>query len=108
VSEKAIAATYWRVLYGEEYEQIPDPNKPENTVWHRAKKQERATKFKNFVKGPGSVLFDEWQKKVKQDIAALLAIPPQSLCNCPACMIVRDTRKYLELLVEAEQVLTEN
>lgn len=98
----------WFILYDEEREKIPDPNKPENMVYHKAKKQERADKIKVFMNGPGAVLFNEWKKKVKQNQASMIAIPEKEMCNCTACLILRDTRKYLELLMEAERILSEN
>lgn len=94
------------VLYGEELETVPDPNQPENVVHYKAKSRERAEKFKRFMVGEGSVLFAEWRKKVRTNQARLLSIPEKDMCKCDACIIIRDTRKYLELLLEAEQLLS--
>ncbi len=98
----------WFVLFGEDYETIPDPNKPENAAFFKAKRNQRTEQLRDFMSGKGKVLFDEWRKKVKRNQAALLSIPETEMCHCSACMIIRDTRKYIELLLEAENILLES
>lgn len=97
----------WFILFGEEYEKIPDPNKPENAPLFQAKRKERIQQLRDFMSGHGKVLFDEWRRKVRCNQAALLSIPEKEMDHCSACMIIRDTRKYLELLMEAEKIMSQ-
>jgi hypothetical protein len=98
----------WFILYGEEYERSPDPNKPENMVYHKAKQKERAERMRSFMTGAGSVLFEEWKKKIRSNMAAIVSIPEKEMDNCPACMIIRETKTYLKLLLDAEMIISEN
>ena len=106
--EKSAVALAWYILYGEEYETIPDPNKPENVPYLKAKKKQRANAFKALLQGQGKILFEEWKEKVKRINLALLFIPKENLCNCPSCQLIREVRNILELWIEAEQALLED
>ena len=103
-----MTALAWKILYNEEYESIPDPNKEENVPYMKAKKKERSEAFRRLMEGPGKVLFAEWKKKIKQVNTALLFIPATQLCTCHACMLIRGIRGILELWLEAEQSLLDD
>ena len=106
--EESAVALAWYILYGEEYETIPDPNKPENVPYLKAKKKQRAQAFKNLMQGRGKVLFDQWKDKIRSTNLALLFIPQENLCTCPACQLIREVRGILEIWIEAEQALLED
>jgi hypothetical protein len=97
----------WKVLYSEAYKTPPDPNKPENIPYAKAKSKERAKAFERLMKGPGKPLFEEWRENVKRYNLALLFLPEDKLCGCPACMAIRKIRSTLELWLEAEKILAQ-
>ena len=101
----SLTALAWEVLFGEKYETVPDPNKPENVSYYNAKKRERNEKLRLFCTGQGKVIYDEWKKKIRAETLALLTIPKTSLCNCMTCLILREIRPRLELILEAEDIL---
>ena len=41
-------ALLWKVLYGEELEQTPDPNKPENLPYYKARREQRRKELSFF------------------------------------------------------------
>ena len=95
----------WEILYDEHFKTPPDPNKPENIPYARAKSRERAKSFERLMKGPGKPLFEEWKDKIRKYNLALLFLPKDKLCNCAACMAIREMRATLELWLEAKRVL---
>ena len=103
----SLTALAWEVLFGEKYEIIPDPNRPENSAYIAAMQRQRADSIRHFAMEGGKVIYDEWRKKVRAEMLALLTVPKLSLCNCIACMIIREIRPRLELILEAEQILSE-
>lgn len=103
--DNSITALAWELLFNEKYESIPDPNKPENSAYLNAIQQQRIDSIRHFAMGNGKILYDEWKKKVRSETLALLTIPKSELCNCAACMILREIRPRLELIIEAENIL---
>ena len=101
-----IAALAWEILFGDKYESVPDPNKPENSAYINAMQQQRKDSIKHFAIGGGKVIYDEWKKRIRSETLALLTIPKSELCNCTACMIIREIRPRLELIVESESILS--
>ena len=51
-------ATAWKILYGEDYKSIPDPNQPENTAHLNALKKAERDALERFLNGQGKVLVD--------------------------------------------------
>lgn len=107
MSDNAVE-TAWKILYGIERDEIPDPNKPENIPYINAKKQERIQSFENLKNGPGKILFEAWADKIMRLNLGLLFTPKEKLCLCPACQVIRDIRATLEVWVEAETTLKED
>ena len=97
----------WKILYNEEYENIPDPNKPENIPYIAARKRERAESLERLISGPGRVLFEQWRGKLKRELLALLVAPDDLACHCSSCMSLRKLRIIFELWLEAQRVLEE-
>lgn len=104
--DNSITALAWELLFGEKYESIPDPNKPENSAYINAIQQQRTDSIRHFAMGTGKVLYDEWKKKIRSEMLALLTVPKSGLCNCVPCMILREIRPRLELIIEAEELLS--
>lgn len=97
----------WKILFDEEYEKVPDPNRPENLPLISAKKRERAESLERLITGTGRVLFEQWRGKLKRGLLALLVTPDDGACHCPACVSLRKLRMIFELWMEAQRVLEE-
>jgi hypothetical protein len=97
----------WEILYDEIPEEIPDPNKPENTALINAKRAEEREKLKRFMQGAGAPLIERWKTRIRADNLALLINPEADNCNCISCLMVREIKTVFKLLIEAEEVLKE-
>ncbi len=97
--------TAWKILYGIEPEEIPDPNNPANIPYLKTRKKEREVSLDRLKHGPGKVLFEAWQDKIMKLNLGLLFIPEDKLCLCPACQALRKIRATLDVWVEAEITL---
>ena len=104
LSATAIA---WKVLYNEDFEEIPNPNLPENSARINVERKQRREAISRFVTGQGKPIFDEWRKQIKSKNLALISTPDKLMCLCPACNQIRDIRSRLEMILEAEMVLRE-
>jgi len=98
----------WKLLYGEEYKQIPDINKPENSAYLNIKKKQIADMFRRLMMGPGKILFDRWRDSIRKLNLTLFSIPESELCNCKACQLIREINSRIKLCMEAEQILAED
>jgi len=107
MDNNSAAALAWEILFGEKFESVPDPNKPENTAYINALRKQRADALGAFAIGGGKVLFDEWKKKIRSETLGLLVIPENTLCGCPACMILREIQPRLKLILEVETILSD-
>ena len=99
-------ATAWKILYGEDYKSIPDPNQPENTAHLNALKKAERDALERFLKGQGKVLVDRWTEKIKQGMVMMIASDTED-CSCATCMKLKQLRSLFELLMEAQEVLSE-
>ena len=98
----------WKILYKEDREDIPDPNKPENVPYLKAKKRQKIEALEALVSSPkGKVLFETWHERIKRLNLGILFTPRSQLCNCSACEAIRDIKAILEIWAEAEQLLSE-
>ena len=95
----------WRILFGEDYESIPDPNLPENTAVINAKQQGRRDELLKFVEGAGKPLYERWSDKIKRDTLALIVSPLSQDCNCMNCLQIKKIQYLFELLLEAQEVI---
>jgi len=89
----------WKVLYGEDYSTIPDPNKPENTAYLKAVSQRRKDDIELFMKGPGRVLFDDLSRELKGLNVYLFSLT-DALCSCEACKTIMKMQQTLKLLTK--------
>ena len=97
--------TAWKILYGIEKDEIPDPNRPENIPYLKAKKLERIQAFEYLKNGPARVIFESWADKIMRLNLGLLFTPKDKLCLCPACQALREIRATLDVWIEAEITL---
>jgi len=103
-----LANLAWKILYKEDREEIPDPNKPENLPYLKAKKKQKAEALEILISGPGKILFENWHEKIKRLNLGMLFTPKSQLCNCSVCETIREIKATLEIWLEAEQILVEN
>ena len=98
----------WNILYDEDFEEIPDPNKPENIPHIKALQRDEREKLKNFIEGSGKVLIDRWKAQIKAEMLSLLTLEASTpLCNCGPCQQIKAIKNKFELLLEAEDILQE-
>jgi hypothetical protein len=107
VAELDATSIAWKIIFGEDYERIPDPNKPENIPYFTAQKRERQESLERLISGPGRVLFEQWRDKLKSGLLSVLVSPDDNTCHCSACMQLRRLRMIFELWLEAQRVLEE-
>jgi len=98
----------WKLLYNEDLEEIPDPNRPENTAHLNALKKADKEQLERFFNGYGKVLVDRWSKKIKRNLMAVVSNNEVEKCNCTNCMLIREVRSLIALLFEAQEVLDKN
>jgi hypothetical protein len=98
----------WKIIFNEDFEKIPDPNRPENIPLIAARKRERAESLERLISGTGRVLFEQWRGKLKSGLLSLLVSPDENACHCSSCMQLRKLRMIFELWLEAQRVLEEN
>jgi len=97
------AVIAWKTLFGEEFEDIPDPNKPENTAFINAKKKENIERFKRFANGSGRVMFEQWQRELRSGMFELLNTDIE--CNCVLSMQLYKLQYLLRLIVKAQNII---
>lgn len=102
-AKQVLSKVAWKVLFGEDYEDIPDPNKPENSAYINAKRKENIEKFKRFVEGPGSVIFEKWQSRVRVGIFNIMT-RDHSGCTCGLTYEVDRLQFLFKLLAEAQAI----
>jgi len=97
----------WELLFDSKYDDILNPNLPQNTARMNAEQKKKANDFKKFVEGEGRVLFDQWKKDIREKVLQLLSNPKVDECNCHICSSVRELRYILHLCISAERIITE-
>ena len=95
-------------LYNEDRESIPDPSRPENVPYHKAKKKKKAEDLQRLLDGSGKVLFEIWDERLKMENLRLLFMPEEQMCTCPACNAIRQIRAILGLWHDMERVFLEH
>jgi len=97
----------WKILFGDEYEPMPDPNLPENTAFLNALKKKRKEQFRNLREGPGRVLFEDWGNRIKVTMLAAMLAPEGKLCVCEICQRIKSVQSLLTAMIEMEKALQE-
>jgi hypothetical protein len=93
----------YKILFNDEPERIPDPNLPENVPRIKAITASRDEKFRRFWNGPGSILFERWQDKIRGNVFDLLV--NEEDCNCKTCNKIKEIATIVKLLSEAQLIL---
>lgn len=91
-------------MFGEDYEDIPDPNRPENVPHIKAVKQQKIDAFKRFAEGPGKVLFEQWQNDLRIGMFDLMTSDPSG-CTCGMTYKLNNLQYLLKLICKAQAVL---
>lgn len=100
-------AIAWEILFQDKYDEILNPNKPENTARANAEDKKKTADFRRFVEGQGKILFDTWKKDIREKVLLLLSNPKVDECNCTICSSVREIRYVLHLCISAEQIINQ-
>ena len=95
----------WFLLYREDLETPLDPNKPENTAAMNAKREEKKREWQLLMRGPGKAIFERLGEKMRQMNVQLFTIPPDQLCPCPSCLLIREMQSIMKLWMEAETAM---
>ena len=96
----------WESLFGERFEEVLDPNLPENEPRLRAKQQIKLEAFANFCKGVGEPFFTEIQTKLRKGVFELLTQPSKG-CSCESCVSIIKLTEQLKLLALAHYTIQE-
>jgi len=91
----------YKLLFGDVYKTTIDPNKPENVPRINAMLEAEREEKKRFWEGPGKVLFDSWQAKVRNGAFELITKPDLE-CNCKTCLKIKELSMLIKLLADAE------
>ncbi len=92
-------------MFGEDPEDIPDPNKPENIPYINALKKQRVDSFKRFAEGQGKVLFEQWQMELRTGLHNVLTGDDGKQCTCPLSFKMGQLRYLLKLICNAQEIL---
>jgi hypothetical protein len=83
----------WNILFGEDYESIPDPNKPENTAVLNARSKVIQR-------------YDRMTDRAKKRLLQITTSPIDlTKCNCVSCLLIKDTQSIFQILLEAQEVI---
>ena len=103
--ETSNIAIAWELLFQDKYDEILDPNKPENTARSNAERKKKTDEFRKFAEGSGKLLYDTWKQDIRTKVLQLLANPKVDECNCHICSSVRGLRYILHLCISAERII---
>jgi hypothetical protein len=95
----------WKLLFNEDFQSIPDPNRPENSAHITAVQKKRREELLRFVEGSGAILYNRWSDKIKRKILGIVAMPAGHDCNCVICLQIREVQYLFGLLLEAQEVI---
>ena len=98
----------WEVVFGEKLEKIPDPNKPENAPYFKAKRREKKEKIKVFAQGIGKPVFDHWKNKIRRNIMAVILNNQCNTCHCANCMLIREIQYLFNLILDTESIIQDS
>ena len=99
--QDTLGAIVWSVMFGEDVEKLPDPNKPENSARINAMRHAKQEAFKSYFNGPGKPLFDEMRTKIRAMMFDL-AVGAEDGCQCKTCSRLRELRFLVKMLSWAE------
>ena len=95
---------WWKILYNEEVERLPDVNKPENSAYLNATAKKKAEQIEKFVKGDGGVLFKEWQDRIRMAIKSIV-MEDTLTPDCPVCNKILNIRTMANIITEAQFII---
>ena len=105
IDQNQLSATIWKVLFGDDLERLPDPNKPENIPRIDAERKIKVDAFKTFAEGIGKPLFDQWQLDIRQHQFELLM--NKKLSDYDIILLVRQIGTLVEMIAKAQMVIDE-
>lgn len=103
-----IGAIVWQVLFGESVEDLPDPNKPENSARINATIKAKRAEFKSFAAHSGKPFFDAIQVKIRADLFGIAVTDDTPDCNCKTCAKLREIRQMTKMLAWAQELCSKD
>jgi hypothetical protein len=97
-------AIAWKILFGEDFQTILDPNEPSNLPRIKADNLARLESLERFMNGQGRVLFEQWRVALRVGLLSLLETPDEA-CHCSSCVKLMRLRMIYKLWFEAQQIL---
>ena len=98
-------ALAWKVLYDQPFDEIPDPNKPENTARLNILKKQKQEALQRLVDGPFKPIMADWKDQIRRLNLWLLFGTDVNECSCKTCAAIRNIRSKLQLMQEIQQSL---
>ena len=105
--DNAIGEVAWRILFNEDVEKLPDPNKPENQAYISAKIKQRREKLERFARGDGEVLFKIWQDRIRMIMKDIL-MSDNLTPDCPVCSKILNVRVMANTIAEVQFIIDDN
>ena len=102
------SVTAWKMLFGEDFEELPDINKPENSARVNAEIRKKVQQFKQFAEGVGKPLFDQLQTDLRSGLFTLMISSHKCDCNCNLSILTRELQGILKLIAKANEVISKN
>lgn len=97
----------WGILFNEEREKTPDPNRPENLPYITARKRERKESLEKLMSGAGRVLFEQWREQLRSGLVSLLSSEGLDSCHCSTCKALFKLKVIFGLWLEAQRALND-
>jgi hypothetical protein len=98
----------WELLFGDEFEEYPDPNKPENSSKINAKTEKYKAAIKLFYNSGGDEFFKDKARNIKLKIMTCVLLDRTEEENIgKSCRMLDDIRRDLNFLCQMEAVIGE-
>lgn len=96
----------WRILFGCDIEDIPNPNKPENIPHIKAMQKAYSDNIKLFMESTGKVLFDHIKNDIREGMFNIV-LKKHAGCTCDLSRKVDAIRAMVELIARLETIANE-
>ena len=98
----------WELLFGDAFEEYPDPNKPEDSSKINAKTERYKKSIKLFYDSGGDVFFKDKARSIKLKVISCVLLDRNIEKNRDeSCRILDDIRRDLNFLCQMEAVIGE-
>jgi hypothetical protein len=106
MEEGQLNVTVWKLLFGEDFPDIPDPNLPENVPHYKAKLKQKREQFKTFAEGVGKPLFEQWQGEMRAGLFTL--ITKEDMLDNEVIRLLDKIRDRAKMMAKAQSLINED